>query len=394
MNLVLVNNRDHSHITIWMISFVFFCQKERFKTMKNKVKQSSCAALALLLSTSAILAGEPLKQDFRNGLTNSQLAQIPDSLTQSQLPTTGINYWVEKKQANGNTKQVNCNSLMREATGYAQKAYDNHLAYKEGNYIVKDGEVPIFYKGVLEGTISVENGKIVVAFRGTKEGWDWLTNLNGLTGNVGHVYGSTGTVHTGFHQRFMENKNVVLDTVQQLINKLGKDTEILVTGHSLGGAQASLAAAFLKQNLSNKANISLVTFNAPRVFSEKTAMDVESLIGKDNMLRVWRDKDPVSIAALGALGYKHAGHSIKLDAIDTAYAMNWAGKAVPNHAHKLNTNEAASNDMTFPRAHTGVKDKAGGIYNAVAGSFFGQAASHAYNAAANAKKTAWGYFGY
>ncbi|WP_100550363.1 lipase family protein [Caedibacter taeniospiralis] len=87
--------------------------------------------------------------------------------------------------------------------------------------------------------------------------------------------------------------------------------EILVTGHSLGGALATLAAYDIQKNISPTATLKLVTFNSPRVFNMAAAQEFETLLGK-NSLRLWRHYDPVSAVPMGRLGYKHVGKSLKL----------------------------------------------------------------------------------
>lgn len=74
---------------------------------------------------------------------------------------------------------------------------------------------------------------VLVSFRGTESSGDWLANLNALS--ITRPYGA---VHRGFYGQFL---SVQADLEQELGRFPGRP--ILITGHSLGGAIATIAAA-------------------------------------------------------------------------------------------------------------------------------------------------------
>lgn len=104
-------------------------------------------------------------------------------------------------------------------------------------------------------------GLAVVAFRGTKETIDWWTNLDA---KMVPVHGRTadsknevvGKVHRGFNDAVLS----VLPQVEEHL-KGHEDLPVYVTGHSLGGALATLATWYL----SGEKLVACYTFGAPRV---------------------------------------------------------------------------------------------------------------------------------
>ena len=117
---------------------------------------------------------------------------------------------------------------------------------------------------------------MVLAFRGTQEIRDWTTNLNMKFRNftirrAGKTTLSSykGKVHTGFFLGWAEIERDVLNQLERwqaadMANGISKPLPpLLITGHSLGGALATMAAASLHENGIDVAG--LYTFGQPRV---------------------------------------------------------------------------------------------------------------------------------
>jgi pimeloyl-ACP methyl ester carboxylesterase len=129
----------------------------------------------------------------------------------------------------------------------------------------------------------------VLAFRGTEGLRDWFANLQ-----MGHSsWDGDAKVHRGF-KRALE---AVWTPIEDLLASPGP---WFYTGHSLGGALATLAA-------SRRPSFATYTFGAPRVGSAEFAADLE---GAD-VFRWVNHRDPVTRLPPAALGgrYLHAGRA-------------------------------------------------------------------------------------
>lgn len=132
---------------------------------------------------------------------------------------------------------------------------------------------------------------IVLCFRGTEpdEFSDIKADLNALP-DRGQ---SGGWVHNGFQ----EEVNKVWDEVTRVLEKHGEGRNLYITGHSLGGAMATIAASRLK--LQAKA---LYTYGSPRV---GTRSFVKSFTVPH--YRHVNNNDIVPKVPFAILGYRHHG---------------------------------------------------------------------------------------
>ncbi|MBE9069726.1 lipase family protein [Leptolyngbya cf. ectocarpi LEGE 11479] len=116
---------------------------------------------------------------------------------------------------------------------------------------------------------------MVLAFRGSQEIRDWYTNFNTQLRNftirkAGKTTLSSykGHVHTGFFLAWASIEKAVLAQIyrwqnEEALKQNSKLPPLLITGHSLGGALATMAAASLHENGIDVAG--LYTFGQPRV---------------------------------------------------------------------------------------------------------------------------------
>ena len=133
---------------------------------------------------------------------------------------------------------------------------------------------------------------IVVSFRGTKAFVDWLTDLNAFS-----VEASYGQLHRGFYFAFQAVKSS-LERIFQRVGLTGR--QLVLTGHSLGGALATVAAAEWAGTFDIR---SIYTYGQPRVGKVDFADYMERYVGS-KFYRIVNDDD---IVPRVPPGYVHIG---------------------------------------------------------------------------------------
>jgi pimeloyl-ACP methyl ester carboxylesterase len=138
-----------------------------------------------------------------------------------------------------------------------------------------------------QAMVVTSDDKCVLAFRGTTDIADWMTNLD--VWKTAYRYGN---VHSGFHAAL----DFVWDEIELLVAQ-HSDKELHITGHSLGGALATLAMAELQYT-----QASLYTFGSPRVGDKEFATTFNQLY---RTYRFVNNNDVVTRIPLA--GYDHIG---------------------------------------------------------------------------------------
>lgn len=98
---------------------------------------------------------------------------------------------------------------------------------------------------------------------------NWFTNLQGIMKPLS--FNEDVKVHGGILDAYVAMKDEIRDSVRSYLHK-HPSANIFVTGHSLGGALADLAAADIKYHMKSAVNkVYLYTYGAPRVGNEAWA---------------------------------------------------------------------------------------------------------------------------
>ncbi|MFN7677814.1 MAG: lipase family protein, partial [Cyanobacteriota bacterium] len=153
-------------------------------------------------------------------------------------------------------------------------------------------------KGAAQGFLAWTASLAMVAFRGTESTADWLSNLHLTTRELPGV----GRVHAGFLEQF-EALRPALDSL--LIGRAS--LPLLVTGHSLGGAIAVVAASSWASTRPVRA---LYTYGQPAVAADKgTATTINAALSG----RYHRLVNDTDIVPRVPPGYRHGGHLLRFD---------------------------------------------------------------------------------
>jgi triacylglycerol lipase len=102
-----------------------------------------------------------------------------------------------------------------------------------------------------------------VIFRGSESNTDWITNLNLGQEKVYPYAGESSSgaeIHKGFAAAYFSMRDEILRYFQQ-----SSQQQVIVTGHSLGGALATICAVDLQYNFTGQFGIEVYTYGAPRV---------------------------------------------------------------------------------------------------------------------------------
>ena len=114
--------------------------------------------------------------------------------------------------------------------------------------------------------------------------------------------GAGAEVHRGFLTAFQSLQAELEDQLRDL----PRDIKLLLTGHSMGGALAQIAAAHFADR-----DPFLVTFAAPAVGNAQFCAYINRRVAPYGGLRVWNEYDVVPYLTL-FVGYEHAGMPLKL----------------------------------------------------------------------------------
>ncbi|GET91080.1 lipase, putative [Leishmania tarentolae] len=154
--------------------------------------------------------------------------------------------------------------------------------------------------------------QIAVVFRGTTTFQNFLANalVMKTSYDESSSCGSQCEVHTGFYVSYFSLREQTRYAVLKLIYA-NPTYEILVTGHSLGGAIALLAAADLQERLNSLESapykpVSMYTFGSPRVGNLAFVKWVDSLLSKGAKYRITHAGDFVVVIPAIEWGYVHS----------------------------------------------------------------------------------------
>jgi triacylglycerol lipase len=206
------------------------------------------------------------------------------------------------------------------AADLATKAY---MTSEEGITYVKEtlGAADAqFISNSATGTqvlIAIDNDAIIASFRGTEMSESADIDTNVLVELVSTSFGSAGSGKV--HQGFLQAVESIYSELSSLLREKnpGSTRKLYFTGHSLGSALATLAAAKVQADSALGQSVSGVySLAGPRVGDASWA-EVYSRLGlASKTLRVVYFKDAIPLIPPVSMGYEHVGRSaiLPLDA--------------------------------------------------------------------------------
>eukprot|EP00439_Symbiodinium_sp_Y106_P029237 s1448_g3.t1 len=174
--------------------------------------------------------------------------------------------------------------------------------------------------------------RIVVAFRGTCDFGDVLTDIAAIPREIGDL----GKVHEGFSRAYDSDASLVREALHAVLARGclgdGEGWKVIFTGHSLGGALATLASLDVSRTIRGLpadfgsagevgkilptplrgAEIIACTFGAPRVGSARVAAAYDEFVPR--AWRIFSTSDVVpNVPPTSLWGFRHAGIGVQLD---------------------------------------------------------------------------------
>jgi triacylglycerol lipase len=211
-------------------------------------------------------------------------------------------------------------SATRASLAYKSKEELSELYENSSLEVFKNVQtLPIFYSSDGAQAYSyIQNEVFYLSFRGTDERSDVLADLDILRTYLFEDRPSI-LVHRGFLNYFNEIKE---DIISQINASSHLFHTIQVTGHSLGGAMATIAAAFIGELVNNptikevvnfkpkdkaKKRIVCHTVGSPRVGNIGFVNWFHSHV--DESMRIANDDDPITLFPISCL-YTHVSEAI------------------------------------------------------------------------------------
>ena len=165
----------------------------------------------------------------------------------------------------------------------------------------------------------------VFGFRGTEPTSivDWGKNFQMNLAKA--IIGSTTfRIHQGFRNRYLN----IASWFEAEYQAIPADYTIMITGHSLGGALATIAAAYASGKL-NRPPIAVITFGSPLVGQSDFKNYYNKVVGCDRTLRITAKDDWVTVNPSTLLGYTHVCSALEVNG-----HTSWlAGKLNPIASH-------------------------------------------------------------
>lgn len=192
--------------------------------------------------------------------------------------------------------------------------------------VVPGKKIQFFAAGVIEDDVFVDESTqmlwvehrtepvVIISFRGTQA--DQFEDIVSDLDLVRTDLSGYGAVHGGFHTAFQGIESILKEKLEA---ESGRGLQIWITGHSLGGALASIASTTIITHINSDDSYSLkgiYTFGMPRVGNTDYVAAVEQEYENNSVsaMRFRQGDDTVTQLPFQWMGYHHTGHFMHLSA--------------------------------------------------------------------------------
>lgn len=160
-----------------------------------------------------------------------------------------------------------------------------------------------------------EANRLVIGFRGSAGNTAWIDNAIAVPWPFFPV--AFGVVHTGWYSAYNSVRGIlakeILTSIMDGGDKGEKIDQICFTGHSLGGALATLAAMDFRYMLSNEIEIKNYTYGSPKVGNMFFTYEYNGLIPNSFRFTNYLDPVPELPATGGPTKYRHVKNLVHFD---------------------------------------------------------------------------------
>ncbi|WP_265036441.1 host RNA manipulator TomO [Wolbachia endosymbiont (group A) of Anomoia purmunda] len=184
-------------------------------------------------------------------------------------------------------------------------------------YNMRDNEQPYRHAGY----VFIKDKEITIVYRGSRNLFDYITDIRIPLICAPELLPEGGKIHSGFYSLFKDSWGSVYEILKGHANdkKLEiKDFKFNLTGHSMGGAIANIAALHLSVE-EGAEDLHVATLASPRVFDPYAAKVYEERLRK-NTIRVVNLSDFIPSLPSGSMGYKHVGEQLRISSSSLLYA--------------------------------------------------------------------------
>ncbi|WCR57707.1 lipase family protein [Wolbachia endosymbiont of Ctenocephalides felis wCfeJ] len=245
--------------------------------------------------------------EFINPRDPNEIHSLPDQTSESIVEIAGFS-----------------KEKLLEMCAFSKMTYGNNdpilsdRGYKTKADFIEEGYniIPFYYSGgKCAGFVFAKDREVTIAYRGTQGFNDVITDVNAFF-TTSELLPEGGRIHRGFYNAFTDSWPSLYGILRSYAEKQRseiKDFKINLTGHSMGGAVAKIAALCFNKT-EEAEDLHVATFGDPRVF-DLTASETYNDALQEKTIRVTQHRqDPVPAVAPGSFGYAHVGAQLRVSA--------------------------------------------------------------------------------